>query len=367
MQRLFIVTVSFLLAVGCKNPDIQTCPLIIHDAQSLITLEIVDSIGVEFGDSNYVFGAVKELDRGADGEILILDNIRNRIMVYSSEGIFQAQIGRYGSGPGELSMPMFFEVLGNGTICVVDEFGWQRFNPQGEFIERNPVRTAVMQMSSFGDNQIVGILSEFDFVDAGFEITKHVSLWNDSTPEEPELTFLTRVYSGEEREDLIRIDMMNQILFTVGDNRIYIAPDPQHLPEVIIYNSSGDSLDTLLLDYPEIPRPEDEIEAEKVYIESLVDRSTAGQMHVDMTPYSYHPRIKSLGTDSSGNLWSQRGFEASPVFDVFNSENAEYLYSVHIQGIENAANWIFDVSDYGILGYSQDPELYYQVYVFEIE
>ena len=185
MQRLFIVTVSFLLAVGCKNPDIQTCPLIIHDAQSLITLEIVDSIGVEFGDSNYVFGAVKELDRGADGEILILDNIRNRIMVYSSEGIFQAQIGRYGSGPGELSMPMFFEVLGNGTICVVDEFGWQRFNPQGEFIERNPVRTAVMQMSSFGDNQIVGILSEFDFVDAGFEITKHVSLWNDSTPEEP--------------------------------------------------------------------------------------------------------------------------------------------------------------------------------------
>ncbi len=102
-------------------------------------------------------------------------------MVYSSEGVFQNQIGRYGSGPGEFSMPMSRSPC-NGSICVIDESGWQRFDPNGHFIERNPGRTGAMQMSSCGDNQIVGILSDFIFVDAGFEITKNVSIWADSTP-----------------------------------------------------------------------------------------------------------------------------------------------------------------------------------------
>lgn len=208
-------------------------------------------------------------------------------------------------------------------------------------------------------------MSDFIFVDAGFEITKNVSIWADSTPEQPELTFITRVYTGEEREDLIRIDLLNQIRFTVGDNRIYIAPDPQNLPEVIIFNSSGDSLNTLLLDYPEIPRPDEEIEEEKVYIESLVDRSTAGQMQVDMTPYSIYPRIKSMGTDSSGNLWVQRGFESQPTFDVFDSENTEYLYTAQLNGIESSFDWVFDISGHGIIAYPQDPEMYYQIYVIE--
>jgi hypothetical protein len=365
MKRIFIVTVSFLAASGCESPAPQAIPQVIHENQSTDTLEIVDSIGVEIGDSNYVFGSIREVDRGVNGEILVLDNIRNRIMVYSSEGVFLNQIGRYGSGPGEFSMPVFFEVLGNGSICVIDESGWQRFNPNGHFIERNQDRTGAMQMSSFGENQIVGILSDFCFFDAGFEITKTVSLWTDSTPGQPELTFMTRVYTGEEREDLIRIDLLNQMLFTVGDNRVYIAPDPQNLPEVHIFNSAGDSLDTLLLDYPEIPRSEEEIEEEKVYIESLVDRSTAGQMQVDMTPYSNYPRIKSMGTDSSGNLWVQRGFESQPTFDVFNSENAEYMYTVHLPEVDNATDWVFNISDQGIIAYPQNPDMYYQVYVIE--
>jgi hypothetical protein len=366
MHRITIAIVSFLVAMGCENPEDYTFPLVELDGQSLVVLEIVDSIGVEYGDSNYVFGAVREVDRGVNGEILVLDNIRNRIHVYSSEGHFERQIGRYGSGPGEFSMPMCFEILQDGSICVVDESGWQRFDPQWEFVERIPVGTGtIMQMSSYNENQIVGILSEFEFEDSGFGITKHVCLWNDSTPYEPEQTFLTRVYSGDEPKDLIEIDMLNQIRFTVGDNRIYIAPDPQNLPEVFIFNSCGDSLDTLFLDYPEIPRTEEEIEAEKVYIESLVARSTSGQMQVDMTPYSSYSRIKSLGTDSSGNLWIQRGFEQYPTFDVFEPENHEYLFSAYLPGRDDNSDWIFDISEHGIIAYPQDPEMYCHIYVIE--
>lgn len=365
MSRVLFAIASFLIATGCGNSENQGCSLVIHDDQTVIALHLVDSIGIEFGDSNYVFGSIREVDRGVNGEILVLDNMKNRIMVYSSEGVFQEQIGRYGSGPGEFSMPMFFEVLGNGSVCVVDESGWLRFDPRGDFIGRNQAGTGAMQMSSHGESRIVGILSEFVFTDAGFVITKHVSLWNDSSPEEPELTFLTRVHSGEDREDLIRIDMLDQIRFTVGDDRICIAPDPQNRPEVIIFNSSGDPLDTLLLDYPEITRSDEEIEAEKVYIESLVDRSTEWQMQVDITPYSCYPRIGSMGVDSSGNLWVQRGFESQPTFDVYDPENAGYLYSAGLQGIESATDWVFDISLHGIIAYPQDPDLFYQVYIVE--
>jgi len=41
------------------------------------------------------------------------------------------------------SMPEFFEVLSNRSICVVDKSGWQRLTPQGEFIEINPMRTVM--------------------------------------------------------------------------------------------------------------------------------------------------------------------------------------------------------------------------------
>ncbi len=54
MKRIFIVTVSFLIVSGCESPASQTIPHAIHESQTVDRLEIIDSIGVEFGDSNYV-------------------------------------------------------------------------------------------------------------------------------------------------------------------------------------------------------------------------------------------------------------------------------------------------------------------------
>ncbi len=83
-------------------------------------LSIQDSIGIEMGDSVYVFGSIVDVCHGPAGEILVLDQISCAIRVYDNNGDFLTQIGRRGEGPGEFSLPLAIACLADGRIFVHD-------------------------------------------------------------------------------------------------------------------------------------------------------------------------------------------------------------------------------------------------------
>jgi hypothetical protein len=368
MQRTIITSliISVVLGIGCsENTDspeeYATVP--INDIRD--TLIIVDSSGIELGDINYVFGSIREIDRGPRGEILVLDNIRCCILVYSQQGEFITQIGRYGHGPGEMGSAGFFEVLGDGSICVDDENGWLRFDSEWEFIDSRIVSSAnLMQTTSTGERQIVGIESIFGNVDGNLAVTKNISLWSDSTPGDAELIFYTQVYPVEEPQDIYVVDF-NPMLFSVGEDHIYIAPNPQNEPLLFTFAIDGSPLDTLILDYPEVLKSQQEIEDEIMFFEAVVSTTTSGEKYVDWEPSPYRDMIKYIGIDSLGMIWVQRGFELTPTFDIFEPSNLEQVGIACIPDRDDARDWHFDISENGIVAYPLDPEYYQKIYLIE--
>ena len=113
------ILITFILSASCdsnsQNPN-QSSEISIPDYQ----LCIVDSFGVEIGDSLNMIGSINGFCYHPDGSILILDRPALRIRVISDQGEVNL-IGREGEGPGELLLPQGICVLQDGRILVSDE------------------------------------------------------------------------------------------------------------------------------------------------------------------------------------------------------------------------------------------------------
>ena len=73
LNRVSLIFCLVVLSISCSE-DHRTDT---DDSVPYDTLQIVDSIGVLYGDSNYVFGRISDVERGPQGEVYVLDGIRN--------------------------------------------------------------------------------------------------------------------------------------------------------------------------------------------------------------------------------------------------------------------------------------------------
>jgi hypothetical protein len=117
-----LATILFLsLSCGEKTNEIAQE----NREESSIELIIVDTIGIEMGDSNYIFGAIIDAAFMPDGRIALLDVVRNRISVFSQDGDYLFSTGNTGIGPGEFNEPSSIAILSNGDIAVVDHMQYK--------------------------------------------------------------------------------------------------------------------------------------------------------------------------------------------------------------------------------------------------
>jgi hypothetical protein len=121
-------------------------------------LELIEqmAIGVQEGDSNYVFSKLRDVAVDKEGNIYLLDAGSFKIMKYDKTGKFQLSIGRKGKGPGEMLFPRKIDVDSEGNLVLFDA-GNKRitiFSPKGRFL------------SSFGVNGLLydGVVDESDNV-----------------------------------------------------------------------------------------------------------------------------------------------------------------------------------------------------------
>jgi predicted small secreted protein len=75
-----------LSACGERGSDIsQVTPA---ETEERVSIAIVDSIGLELGDSDYVFANIVAVEYGPDGNIYALDQGAYSVLVYSPTGEF---------------------------------------------------------------------------------------------------------------------------------------------------------------------------------------------------------------------------------------------------------------------------------------
>jgi len=328
------------------------------------TLAVIDSIGSAEIGSDYAFGAISDFDWGQCGEIMVLDNSQSCILIYSSEGEYVTRIGRYGRGQGELTSAVFFEVLGDGTICVRDGNKWLRYARDGEFSESVHLHNELpMQMVSFGEYEIIGITSELTYRDKQLTVIKRLSRWDEWSPLEAMVVYceVEHILSRDDfMLDLITVDLF-PMLFAASSALIYIAPEPSTEPVIDVYTHTGVLVRKIELPYPIVPKSPREMQEDESFMEEFVYNTSNGRMRVEWKPLPDRAMIRSLGVDGMNNLWVQRGTELTPTFDVFNSSDSLVFRAV-LPDREDARDWLFDVSDEGILAVPQRTGEYPVIY-----
>ncbi len=342
-----------------------------EDAESAPALTVTGEIGVELGDSNYVFGMIQDVDFTVDGNIAVLDAQRKRVRVYSPQGEYLGSFGGTGEAPGEFLNPRSLACLVDGRIAVSDPFSREveifttdflHSETVADFTERAPfVITAT-------DNGFAGEQGGFNR-DEG-TVTQRVQEWD--LQRDTILLFM-------ERETLFSPDNMAArfmeplagIVYSEGV--IFFSPPVTEEYLVQAYPVDGSQGEPLTWPgYSPVARTQQEIDEEmELFEERLQAMASSGRgsrfADVSYSPPEHYYATSGLGVDPEGRIWVRRGWEPSPVFDVFEPGDTEPSLTVVVRSEEDLSGFDFVVTPHGTAAFERDPEYYPRVLLLELD
>ncbi|MCD4700433.1 MAG: hypothetical protein K8S24_01110 [Candidatus Aegiribacteria sp.] len=329
------------------------------------------SIGVELGDTNYVFGQIVEAYLNENGDVLVLDMSTMNVRKFSSVGEFVGSAGRQGTGPGEFQMPRGMAVLGNndfivsdmagGAICVFDDsMNWKE-NITG-FFPRPP-----FTVRSAGDSAFVGILPAFDREEglSGYSI---VRMENSSEP--------VTVYDEEMHTfDPSRIGPLgaeNNPIFT-SDNagHAFIAEPGTDLISITGYRQDGEPFLSIDESVERIEKTPEELAQEQAEFEEFSARrgSHRGRMsgmEISFDPIPFRRAVTDLGVDSKERLWVRLGTYRYPFWNIYDFEG-ELLFTASLEIDDPDIDYmVVRITENGAVAWIPDPITWPRVQVLEI-
>jgi len=284
------------------------------------TLILTDSIGVLMGDSNYVFGEIRDAVCLPDG-IGLVDGIYCRVSIFGSDGRFLYSGGGRGEGPGEFLSPVRYCRLATG-----DSFVFDIVNRTVTILDDSldyvcsyslqwgmPVHVVAAEDSTVVAKQLVVEFME-DRLMAGYRISA------------------MNAYTGEDvvvyREHLEvmgadRVDLRPYYCFFTADRRgnVYLADYDSESYGIDVLSSSGEF--TRRIEMETEPRPEFDIEVHQlVYLPVTMPlTTTSGTSILEITAPELHPYVTFMEIDRDDNIWVRRmGLPDSEYWDVISPE-----------------------------------------------
>lgn len=326
------------------------------------SLCVVDSFGVEFGDSLRMIGSIDDFCTHPDGSVLILDRASMCVRVIPRMGE-PYLISREGEGPGELLFPMSMCAMQDGTILVADpmKLAVMEFTPEGVyegdlFTTDRYVPNRMFQVDSAS---ITGSMMHLEMGDQVFFSFYIGRFDGDSLPSVKYMTMSWEWPAPELYSEIEGID------FTAGaEGRVFIAPDNTSYL-VSVFDPMGEELFRIEnTDLERLEKTPEEIEDEIEYFESWASEDQAYTGGYEPPPYR---RLISLaGVDPQGNLWIERlDAEAGHSFDVWD-DTGDLLFTASLSGFDDI-DLSFSVDRHGILAAVVDSEHYPRVFRLEME
>lgn len=372
-ELILILTVLILAFSGCgsEQPE-QTSDEPAASMEPVFELMFTDSIGVELGDSNYVFGSIEASSHTEDGNILVLDRPACCVREYTSGGEFVRNFGRQGSGPGEFNNPLSMVRLGDGRVAVLDmqNGGMNTFLPGGEWdeISAEIFREPVMWLTAADGNRYVGTINSFEIVDDQPILTAYVGRF-EINETEPSLIYWEHsfVFDFSNSSQLVEEAYFAKTWASDRDGNVFIASRDTEEYLISGFDVNGDEFVEISKDLPEVQKSEEEIvEEAEFWNQRARNMGYGGQLNYQ--PDQYRWKIHSMGIDSQNRLWVRRGVEEIPTFDVFDYEG-NLLFTANIPSIDGADGllWEVYVDEFGILAWSLNPSDGYQkLYTLEL-
>ncbi len=366
------VLIIGLVSLACSGSDANTSVTEESDPTNAAHLELTAniSIGVELGDTNYVFGQIVEALLNENGDVLVLDLSTMNVRQFSSDGEFIGSAGRQGTGPGEFQRPMGMAVLGNndfivtdlpgGAICVFDDsMNWKE-NIVG-FFPRPP-----FTVRSAGDSAFVGMLPAFDR-EAGLMGYSIARMENSSEP--------VTVYSEEMRVfDSSRIGRLgadkDPIFTSNNSGHVFIGEARTDAIKITGYNQNGEQFISINENVDEMEKTPEELAFEEAEFEEFSTRMGGGGgrmsgMELTFDPILYRRAVTDLGIDSENRLWVRLGAYRYPFWNVYDFEGA-LLFTASFEMDDPDIDYMtVRITENGVVAWVPDPSTWPRLLVLE--
>ena len=354
----------FIFFISCiSNSDDLSQPndQAIHNYQ----LAVVDSFGVELGDSVEMMSSITSFCHHPNKSVLILDRIAGCLRIIPETGE-ATRVLRFGSGPGELQRgAQGVCALGDGRILITDymkrnlmtydEFG----NYLGEYFSFS--ESIPFQMWPVDSSSIVGV--DFNGLTIEGELNScYYCARYDEDVNPSVMYYLLDCENISSNEWTKIIDVVEFYADRTGQT--YVVEDFTEYC-IDVYSPEG------LFDY-QIEVNVDRLQKSDEQIQAEIEEYE--EFAVNMASYSggYQPPLYSqliaiTGVDSESNLWIERfDYDAGFHFDVWDS-HGELIYTASLDSFESNLEVEFLVSEIGFLGAFTDPDDYPRIYYIEKE
>jgi hypothetical protein len=370
----FIALVSIVAVMsGCGNDAEPETPADTSSSEAVDTLiiAITDTIGVEMGDSSYVFGMLMEVAHGADGNIIALDMNRSCLSIYSPDGEFIGYIGSPGPGPGEFLIPIDFAVMSGGGIAVSDAVARNIsfFDAEGIFQEAMEgfFPTPPMSIEGCPDGGFIGqsmsMVMTGETMDASLQLCKYT----DNT--EADIVYFSKPmemdFSGGDQATLQRGPEFD---FAVGpDGSVFVAELSDTLFAVSGYSPDGEEFLTLYEERERTPLTQEEIDAGSLNLSIMIvnGEASAGMDRVENV-FPWRNVIASIGVDSMERIWVEMACTDTPVWRVYDYSGTLLFVAVTDVEFTAVTRPSFMIDAGGILACDRDPMDYPKIYSFEL-
>ncbi|MCK5116035.1 MAG: 6-bladed beta-propeller [Candidatus Aegiribacteria sp.] len=393
MQKLLVLMFSVLiLALACGEQPAEDIAVDEGTEEGLATEEYLlpeadeylilsDSIGIELGDSNYVFGQIAGADITPKGEIAILDAQRSCVSIFSPSGEFVQSIGRQGSGPGEflLSRGMSFfqheddivvsevpvpDSLEPGLV-VSDVMGGKLvyFNSEMEYMMDvqgfYPSPPAVL--ACVDNSAIVGMKPDFVQNEDGMYMGFTIGRWEIGETE-PSVIYFESM-SPFDPADLTT--MQDDILsFGVTPEGIVLTASlSTEVYEFTVWSADGEELFTEVDEnFERVPKTQEEIDLETEMVNNMMIQQGMPESMANWEPDPYNSAIAGLWVDGLDRIWVTKGTTVTPSFNVYDMDGT-ILFTAALDAGERASTWQVLIQEDRFLAFDADPELYPQVFI----
>ncbi len=343
-----------------------------QEDHSNITIEITDSIGVEIGDSSFVFGSIADVEILHD-TILVLDGTYCNLRMFSRDGEYISTIGSRGEGPGELIHPINIFNWGDGTAGIMDpnNGGIHRFSLTGEWLGLDLAVTQNIHVDPFimPDGQFVCFKTRFD--PNGDTMNGTALTGRFSLSEEPLVTYWekTRLWDFNNMGNLT-LDLFFYNSFTADQEsgRVYVSPFDEDNYTILCFNADGSATGTISGEHTPVAKTPEEIEREKDFIAFTLGFSEGvdNGFNYDCDPWPNHLPVTGLYIGPEGNLWARKGGTEVPTFDIWNND-LELVGTATIPEISgDGSSFKMVFGEEYILAWDENPEDFQKIYILDL-
>ncbi|MCK4505871.1 MAG: 6-bladed beta-propeller [Candidatus Aegiribacteria sp.] len=376
MKKLLILAFLILmLACGAQESPSEevvddsitaTEGYVLPDADVYLT--IADSIGVELGDSNYVFGSIAGVNVTPEGDIAVLDRQKNCVSLFSPEGEFIKRVGRHGSGPGEFLLPVGMTFFPDGGLVVSDAMAGKLIYFDSDLEYESDLigffPSPPGDISGLESGAIIGIKPDFLQNEEGMFMGFTVARW-EKEQVEPTVVYHSSM-SPFDPSDASSMGKDYIFFGVVSDGCVFTASLSTEEYEFTAWSPEGEELFTITNeDFERALKTQEEIELEAEIMNNLMIQQGMPESMANWEPDPYRTAIGGFGVDGQGRLWVTKGTTETPSFNVYDLDG-NFLFTAALDAGERASTWDVVIEGDRFIAYDADPDYYPRVFTGDL-